>query len=303
MPNDRIINLNFFQLSPYRPKSEEDYKNKYKAIQEGFSNLPDRFKSLRRVEDIVNLYGNIQVERAGYLLGTLVKTQMNNIPPRFDNDTQLLSPLELEDNQGLGYPTSFLYDPQTNIVMLESVRGAVGASAFCSFFHNNIKLPKLEPSLVINPVNIQDFYKMKTITKFEVRIARLENGSIFRENKKKSFGQIIDSADETNTNVLEYKLSASRNGSLTVDKIKDFVSDFLKVNDTEEVKTLKVTGKELDEDRLHPIDFIKQRLRESIVMEQQRLIGNFYIQDKYQKMEDAFNRHRQALINAYSLKE
>lgn len=293
------IACNFFQLVPTRAKTDEEYKLQFKQLGDALRNIDKLNVPLSRSEDLIAQYGEID-KKGSLIFGTLVKVQMTNIPPSFTPTTQMLNPLNLTEDQGLGFPTSFMFDPEVNILMIESVRDAVGTAAFCRLIMQNMDIPAFEAAIVINPADLEKFYNMTSITKFEVRIAKLENGSIFQESGKKSVNQIISSADKTNTDVLEYKLSTSRtNPSLSVSRVKGFVKDLLGYKETEEVKMLKITGKEIDDERAVPIDFIKQRLRGFISMEKQRLIGNFYIKEKYEKMAELYNKHRSGLISAY----
>lgn len=299
---EKKIGLAFWQLTPTATESEQEEIEKSKAISIGFSQAhkKNNFSPLDRDDGTVNLHGKLKASSAGYILGTIVNNQMTDIPPSYDNETHALSQLRLSETQGLGHPTSFLFDYQINVLMIEVVRNGVGVGAFCKYFRQNLGLPLFDASVVINPADYEKFNNMTHIRTFEVKIARVENGSIFSTTgKSRAVGQIIDSADNTNTKALVYRLTAPRKESLKLNQIKNFVNGFLKFKDTEEVTALKVTGKEVDDDNAFPIDFIQQRLKDSMTVERERLIGNFDIQGKFGLMEQVYAKHRAGLLRTF----
>ena len=186
--------------------------------------------------------------------------------------------------------------------MIESVRNGVSIGGFCKFLTKNFDLPPIEAAVVINPQDMQKLYSFTTISKFHVKIARLENGNIFKD-KKKSVSQITDSADNTNTDILEYKLGVrKRKDSLSLTKIKSMVIDFLKYKETEEVQKLDIIGKEEEDGSFELIDFIKQRLRDKITIEKERLISSFQIHEKYEQLTTVYRKHKKSL-QVYKLKK
>lgn len=301
--SEKKITLNFFQLVPSGDLSRDDYYERSKAIQSGFANIDaTNFKPLIVSEGFVDMYGEIK-KKAGYVMGTLVHSQMSDIPPGYDKNTRKLNPLNLSDSQGLGYPTSFIFDFNANILMTEVVRNGVSAGSFCKFIKTNLDLPAFEAALVINPADYDKFSKMTELTRFEVRVAKIEDGKLLNGKAPQGLHQIMDSADKTNTNTLIYKLASTRNESLNLNTIRRFVNSFLKFKDSEEVEILKIMGRETEEDSPLAIDFIKQRLKDFITVEKQRLIGSFYIEDKYKKMEEVYDKHREGLIRIYKPKK
>jgi hypothetical protein len=298
--SEKTIYLNFFQLCPIT-EEEEDRKEQEKNLKSLFTNLPTSFIPIPRIDSSVSIYGDI-VKSDGLFLGTLVNNQTSDIPPGFDETTGELEALKLELTQGLGYATSFVYDPEVRIVMIESVRNGVSIGSFCKFLIRNFDLPPIEAAVVINPSDLEKLYGFTSISKFHVKIARLENGNIFKD-KKKSVSQITESADNTNTDVLEYRLGVrKRKDSLSLTKIKSMVIDFLKYKETEEVQKLDIMGREGDDSASESIDFIKQRLRDRITIEKERLVSSFQIHDRYDQLTATYKKHKKSL-QVYKLKK
>lgn len=303
MKTKKTIKLDFFQLYP-TTKNQDEHITKANAIKTALTGLPeiDNLKPLVRTESQVCLYGKLQ-RRAACIFGTLVKNQMSEIPPRFNTKTGIINELDLTEWEGLAYATCFLYDPSMNMLMIEAIPHGVTAHALCGFLMKNVDMPSIEPLIVINPVDMQRFMSMNVITDFQVKVAKIENGSIF-STPNQSVSKVMVSADDTNALVLDYSLHAKKKKqSLSLHVIKQMVQGFIGYKDTEEVQILKVTGSESEDDPSTMIDFIKQRMRDEIEVERHRLIGSFSISERFDLMDEVYARHRRNLLTSYKISE
>lgn len=298
MPSKRV-NLNFYQLNPEKIENETA---QIKAIKNIFTEMPPEMHRVRRGDFSVSLYGDIE-KREGVYLATLVHTQLSNIPPSYDDSRDVIKPLPLADGVGLGYQTNFLFDPTVRIVMIESVKNGVTVGGLCALLNRNFDLPMLDASLVINPSDMEKLNKMGTIKKFQVKIAKMESGTVFKGGKK-SLSQITASADNTNTDTLEYTITAGRRKgeSLNVNKVLDWARGFFKYKDNKEVEKLVIVGKETDEDQSETIDLVKQRVKDFITIETQRLVGSFEASDRKGKLLEVYQMHRRG-FEIYRLKK
>jgi hypothetical protein len=288
------ITIHFFQLCP-EVETEDEIILGNQELTKLFENIPTKFQSISFEDSKVNLFDNLK-KRTGLVLGTLIRNQINDIPPKYNDVSRMIEPLDLTKDQGLGYATCFLYDPSLRIIIIESIKNGVGISTLCKFLEKNFNLTnKIEPNFVINPSDLARFLEMGSIKKFEVKIARIEGGSIFNQNKK-SINQITSAADHTNTDVLEYTLSVNRgNDTLSLSKIRGFVSSLLKFKGSEEVKTMKVTGKSMDSDINDTIDFIQEKMVDSIIVERVRVVESFKTEEHYGKLIEVYNKHKKSL--------
>jgi len=186
---------------------------------------------------------------------------------------------------------------------MESVRNGVSVLGLLGILANNVDLPKLDAATVINPAKMEEFYKMKYFKKFKVRIARLESGSVFSQKKKKAVMQVASSADNTNTDFLEYSLGVSKKGdSLNPAFIKNAVQGFLGFKDTEEVEVLEVAGKAEEDGRIEPINLIEHALKDRLSVDSVRLHGDFARDERFEQLIATYNNHKAALRRVYKLK-
>jgi len=261
-----------------------------------------KYRSFTDRSGPVELVGKI-VSENGFFMGTMSHNQMIDLPPVQDMETGEVSQLDLKETQGLGHYSSFLFDPHLQFIIYESKMTGVTLNAFCRFFELNYNLPEIQTEFVLDPQDIERMSRMDTIKKFHVKIAKNETGDIFG-SKKVGFGQIIDSADDTNSNELEYTIKASRlrDSSLNRTKITNFVRAFSKHIQTEEVTKLEVTGREIEDNASRVIDFVANRVRIKIQVEKQRFSSSFALEEKYTMMQREYNLIRSRLLKGYRRK-
>ncbi|MFN4247555.1 MAG: DUF6731 family protein [Flavipsychrobacter sp.] len=296
------LNLNFHQIVPFFKTGEDVNQEKFKEISNAFKNLPPKCRPLIRAESELEFYKDVRLDKAtGLYLGTLMNTQTSGIAAKYKKSNQTLSKLGLGDDEGLGHPVNFLFDPIVNVVMMESVRGGTSVLGLCGLLGVNVNLPTIEPVIVINPAKMNEFFKMKSFLKFKVKIARVQNGNIFNQKRKKSIAQITQSADNTNTDTIEYALTV-RKGSDSLSKsfIQHAVRDLLTFKDTGEVEVLEVAGKEEEDGRMETINLIEHALKDTIKVQKERLHGDFERDERFQLLIETYNKHKLLLRKVYS---
>lgn len=287
----RALNFDFYELSvPDEPRS---------LLKDALKKSPSTYYHLNKPTGQIWNFGDFERDGA-FIYGTLVFNQMMELPPSFDNRTRKLGQLRLSDDQGLAHATSFLLDTDLNILMFESKKGGVSLNALCEFLERNYSLPPLSTSIVMDPQKMIAFQKMTEIHRFQVAIAKVENGGIFSDNRS-SFHQITHAADGTNNSTLEYVISTRRKAGLQTPLIKRFVHDFLRYKPTDktegrgELRKMVVTGREDGDGTSTQIDFIKNRLRTSIEMETSRWSSDFTVREKMKRLRDAYLEKRPLL--------
>ncbi len=296
--------LNFFQIVP---KNDSD---SIEAISEKLRNLKGKqFASMPATGKIIVIPESLK-SNDGYLLGAVYNIQMANIPPAMNTQTNEINPLSLGSFDGLAKATCFLIEPQANILVIESNTG-VTEKGLCQYLKFNSDLPAIDPAVIINPGQIQKFYQMKSVYQFETKLAVINDGSLFgneESGENMAISQILNSADNTNTDKLTYKIEISPDNkklgkSLNKGKVSNFISKFYNYKESSEIESLKVTG-EIDaaegESKSISLELIKERLHEYIEYPiEDRLIQNYYINERFNQIEKVYSRHRQSLLSAY----
>lgn len=293
MVTRKVVNFDFFKLSFDKSKAKNlsalllAYKKPYKKID--------------RENGPISVYGdNFKIEK-DIILGTVCHAQMIDIPPKIDTTTNKLEQLPLDPSQGLGYATSFLYDTKTSIIAIESNKNGVSLSGLLELIEFNLKCDVIRSEIVLDPADFEKLNKWDQITKLVYRIARVENGEIFK-SQKRAVGEAISIADSTGAIVIETVQSVGKMRSATLAKqtVLQLVRDLLPFRDNKEVTKLEVTGRGENEN-LRPIDFIKNRIRLKITIEKTRHSAGFSTAFKYYEMQQEYAKLRPALLRAYKL--
>ena len=122
-----------------------------------------------------------------------------------------------------------------------------------------------------------------------------------------SLGKTIDAFDDINavTGTIVFSTGRNKKRSLDISSIRLFVQDLLKFNKNEEfLKTLKVTGVDIDDSQNHSkiFDLVSNRLVEEISVERKRVLGKFFTAEKYKQIEGLYLKHQPVLLKQYKIK-
>jgi hypothetical protein len=290
----------FYQIVPLVEKKQ--YKNTIKLFSEvfKFKNAPFKYISFSDGEISIS---NIQRKHSDrYCLGTFIYNQKNNVPPKFDGINT--EPLDLNEKQGLGYDCSFIFDSKTNIIAIESKKPGVSLSAIIEFMHENNDIPSFDFAMVIIPSEYQKFLNSPNYYRIEYDIAKPTNSTGLKGTKNSSLGKTIDAMEDINAvkGSIVYSVGMNKKMSLNIKEIRLFVQSLLKLNNHEDfVKTLKITGSDIDTDKSKIFDLVSNRLVEDIEVEKRRIIGKFFTKEKYRQIEALYLKHQPLLIKQYKI--
>lgn len=289
--------LNFYQLRP-KTTDEKYYIECQNAIGEAFIFPRERHKTIFHKDGSVGLYKTPKIY-PNHVLATFYYNQGENIPPSMDRKKGTTQELMLEDGEGLGYTTSFLFDRKTNIIAIESNRPGVAVGTLCKFMKNNYDLPSLEAVYVINPAEYSEFLKISTYNRIKVKLAKIQEIGQFLNSDSMSIKEMRDLADKTNSGEMQIFLKAP-NRKTSLKNIVSIVKEALRFSDEEELKELVISGYD-DDNKAKRVDFFKHKISEKIYIEKQRLIGKFALKEKYEQLEEKYGLHIKNLRIAYPL--
>ncbi|MCH7596597.1 MAG: hypothetical protein IID35_08570, partial [Planctomycetes bacterium] len=123
--------------------------------------------------------------------GDMVRIRMNEgaILTKLSGETH---PIDLDDDEGIGEQTAFLYQPTMNILVVQRNRFAVSASKLARYFES---MGGLDEPIVLDPIYTQDaiqrLARLTTIRKFTIRLAGPTNATAFKRQAP-HFGGMID---------------------------------------------------------------------------------------------------------------
>ncbi|MCF8254881.1 MAG: hypothetical protein K9J84_09920 [Bacteroidia bacterium] len=292
------INLIFYKLKP-KVDDKSEFKKSVQILNEAIKNLKNiKTYSIDTLNGPLGLSPTFET-RGSLTFGTLIKTQINDIPPVHNPSNHDTKELPIPSGSGLGFSTSFVYDSETQIIMVESVQNGASVKQLLTFLNRNINDFGIESYLVIKPEQFDHFLNMTLIKKVKVKVARMEHGTLFN-NTKKALSQLTQLADDTNLDSVEVTFTKTqRKASLNLSKFKTMVQSLLSFKETGEAEEIIVTGTYDDFGNLRTIDLIEEKLTDYFDIEKTRLQGAFALKRRYDKLETVYLGHQKSLKKVY----
>ncbi|OQW32904.1 MAG: hypothetical protein A4E19_06005 [Nitrospira sp. SG-bin1] len=254
----KIINIDFFEviLPP-------DSVMTFNKILETVSQSPDDDS---RVVDRGDAPLRLQAAKkeGHHWEGEMIRIRMKDLPVKaaIDGTTE---PIELEDNEGLGEETAFLFSVPTKTLALQRNRHGVSASSFASYFTKKGGVEFIELHPILRRDALKELAKMDLVRKFDVRVASVTNGAAAR-SQSAGVNAILDIHDVFKAPSVSVSVSMKRKpGSLSLPQIMQTVKQFCKGIDNAVVEKILITGQDEDGETAL-LDLLKWRIVETIVL-------------------------------------
>lgn len=210
----------------------------------------------------------------------MLRIRMDEMPKKVTL-TGEVEGLGLEDDEGLGEETAFLYDPSTCLLALQRNRDSVSASALTYYVSEMAQVTRPYVLLpVIDPNVMARVEKLKDVRRFRMRVTGSQSGSVLGEAAQSyGFTRVNHVMDNFQAPSIEVTLSMGRGrrtGSLNVEKVKGFVNRLRGVIEApgSPIEKIEINGH--DEDGATAlIDLLKYRVFEQIRLtwEEGRSVG------------------------------
>jgi hypothetical protein len=154
-------------------------------------NFEDLLKAARalpddesRVKEIQGVHFRLQrlATHGNQWEGEMIRIRMTNIPliASLSGKTDIV---ELDDDEGIGEETAFLYDPKLNVLAIQRNRMGGSASRFARYFEQIGQLEEpITPTVVLEADAIERLSHVSEVRKFRVRFADVENPSLLIGN-------------------------------------------------------------------------------------------------------------------------
>lgn len=266
---------------------------------------------LKEYEDrIVEIFGypvcldQLASSSNGKVHGLFIKVRMDGIPPKANIKTGEKHAIELDDDEGLGEDTVFIFDPSLNVLVLQRNRIGVTPSQFSRYIHDNCDL---DGDIRLAPILVEGAYQrlaqFGVFRKLRVRVSPLVSNEIFR-GQGHSVSKLADLSQEFQSPVIDvsFGMGRAKKGSLLPAAIKEMIDSLLYIRDqnTQAVTNLEITGKDDDDSDTNFIDLIEERMVEEadVALNDARQID---IPGRYDAGLDALHRRRPELRRLLNL--
>lgn len=278
--------------------------SEFRTLKDMLDNMPDVDDRipLTKNGNKFDIYGVIGKKQSMYF-GTFCLVQMNELPPRAKLGEAPVE-LDMDEDEGLGHYTSFVYDSTNNIIMVQSNRNGITANGIAAFFSRNFSVRSIVFDVVINPSDIQRLEAMSEIRNVEISIARVQNGNIFNNGRKRPISEMQQLGDDTNANILKLTLGVGYDRSATLKKrsILSLVKDLLKFEREGEVQKIIISGKETDESGIEMIDLITNKVIIKVSLPAVRSISEISIQREIDEVIKQYKDRKREVDTVYKVK-
>jgi hypothetical protein len=237
---------------------------------------------------------------ASYLLGDVARIRMNDIPDkmRLSGETE---PLELDEDEGLGEVTSFIYHPVTRVIMMMRNRNAIGVAGLGRYVENLGRVEGIQFNHVLQVEAYRRLEQLTTIQRLDLEVAAPGNGTIFQDMglSPEIATDLIGLSPHVRLS-LSFSTGYDREVSLprrAIERIVTLFRDRRTVADNETM-SLIVSGRE-DNSKKEVIDLFEDVLTDfiDVNIRTQRRISD---EQRHQATKDVWARHRNRLIQIFA---
>jgi hypothetical protein len=222
----------------YRPEFKEDDMTSISNLFETIISKKIEDRNLDFGESTVRIQ-DCNKNSEGYYEGNFVKIRMLALPSRASLKGDL-NQFDLEAYEGMGEEAAFLYDPILNILAMQRNRYSITTGTFSKYLKKKGENKNdVDFYPIITEDSLEKFKSMKTITKFQLKIAGISNPERFK-NSGKAPGNVIDLLNEFGAPHMDLTISMgySKN-SMKLTSIQRAAKQFLQFSRKEKDNEMK----------------------------------------------------------------
>lgn len=300
MSTKKSLNIYYYRIEPLN-QNPTTFKKELKQLSSALKienpSNSNQYTAVSQTNGKTKYYG-AKREVEGLFMGTFTFIQLENIPPKQDLETMRTNNLDLEESEGLGYQTAYLFDPKTNIFLLVNRRPGVTLKSIKRFLEVNFDLPEFVFVPVIRPSKLQQFLRKSDYSKITLRTADVSDKNSVLSQGETAFSQIGEGINKLAGAEISLTVKSQPKETLTKNHIVNFVSSIFRNNQIDNFKELKVWGS--DDVETETFDFITNRMMDKILVTKGRF-NNFRIEEVYSELLAKFGEHKVSLRNTYKI--
>lgn len=233
------------------------------------ANLPNDGSRNKEINGISYRLEQFNVSK-NYIEGDMIKIRMDNIPPK----APIKAPIEpdfLNDEEGLGEQSAFLYRPDKNILLLQRNRYGVPMSVLCRYVQGFAELERMiEYSIILQKDAFERVKQLPRIQKFKIKIAKLKNlEPLSNQTKEDGLIQLLKMSDYFRSRDIEILFSVGHSKeNLDLKSVIKTAIELAKAHSEyiDEIKHISISGEDENE-QTQLIDLIKDRMLEDIAID------------------------------------
>jgi hypothetical protein len=228
--------------------------------------------------------------------GDMLRIRMDNLPIKAGLDGSL-DELDLEDDEGIGEESAFLYDSQLAVIAYQRNRIGVPLGRFAEYVQRMSGAGRpidFEP--VLEPDAMEKLTRMRRNTKIELKCARADNPSFWTGSD--SVAETMRKLSPLNAPYVSITASVGRrSGGLNRHAIMDIVHAFVGQQHPSHVEKMEISGRGPEDERL-VVDLIEDRMVEVVAVDVGRL-RHAPFEGRALAIEEAYGRRQTELARMF----
>lgn len=199
--------------------------------------------------------------------GEMIRIRLDEVPLRASLSVGSIGPFDLEEDEGLGEETAFIYNVPMRVLVIQRNRFGVSPSKLAYYLK---KKGNINGFIFFDPIlqaeAFQRVSRMSVIRSFDIRVAGVENYQDFRDMglSGNALANLMEGFHAPNVSV---SVSMGRSpGSIIKGQLIADIRGALRLAGTNKVKKIRVTGKEDDLSEVEIIDILKDRMVEILTV-------------------------------------
>jgi len=234
----------------------------------------------------------------GIVEAEMLRIQMSDLPAKAKLSGKVGN-LDLDEDEGIGGETAFLYDTQHKVLVLQRNKSGVTANMLSGYFQAKGGVAPIVLRPVIQADAIKRLAAMKETRRLKVRLAGITNPAFFR-SQGSGLGEMVDILEFFRAPSATFEMSMGhQSGSLWAQKIVALAKKVvnLPTDNKGEVSTMEVSGI-LDDDSRDVFDVLAYRMVEIV-----QVATNEHRRSSYKKrrpeIKQAWERRKDELASMF----
>ena len=246
----------------YRVTTPDDNNPPFEVYLDNVNSLPrDESRNLEDWHYPLRLHSSRV--RGDFCEGRMIRIRMTDIPLKAALSGRLTN-FNLNDDEGFGESTAFLYFKPARILLMHRHKYSVTSLSFGLYFrtkcdaNGSVDLEKILRADIVDKLNRMAIFKT-----LEIKIADIDNAAVFQNH---SLNGLLNTLRDFQSRTISVKLAMEKSGgglrrSRVMSTIRGLI-DF--ANESSGIERVHVHGKEDDDSSSEPLDILNATILERV---------------------------------------
>lgn len=226
----------------------------------------------------------------------MIRIRMNRLPIKASLAGEV-EPITLNDDEGIGEETAFLFDPKTKTLVIQNNHMGVSASAVSKFFQEKSGLNTPISFLpIIKGDAVEQLQGLKDIQKMDISLASIDKIPSFKSNND-SISQTIDLANFFSAPTMNLTFSMGHHkGTLSINNVIKTAKEILGISNQNynHVRKLEISGLD-NSDEKSVFDLLEFKIFDEVkIQESNRRLS---YKSRQEGIRKAWLRHKEEIEN------